>query len=414
MKNYRSEGKTLNLIAPAGGVTSGNPYIIGGIFCVAMGDADAGETFVGLVEGVAGLTKASGTTAAAGAAAYFNETSGLMETSDADDNRRIGVFAEAATSGNTNARVRLDGKSFGDGDADLESKVDKIASPVAGNMVVQTSGGGIADGDIAVSSSAVDFGDRDLACALVAETGAAESESLTIASGVITPSGDARIIVVSPEGDTDDDLDTIDATNVRTGTKLLLMASNWDAEWNITLTSNGNLDWSGFGAGAPTEFELPGWLAFVYDGTSWVPDPSAFSPMWLHMVLEGEVNAEYLDSEDGDGLSIPVMIRQQLSGATSYTLASNLDDDYRVVDVWVRALATNTGGTVKLTDGTHDITDVMTCTTEDAITHAASIDEDYAVIYDHSGELQAVPDDADSEFEICVLLAKVETGSVGA
>jgi len=125
VKNYISEGKTLTLVAPVGGVTSGTPVIIGGVFCVPMSSADAGASFVGLVCGTVGLVKASGTTAAAGAALYFNATSGLIETSDSASNRRIGVAAEALVSGSTEARVRLDGVSFGASNIDLEAKMDK-------------------------------------------------------------------------------------------------------------------------------------------------------------------------------------------------------------------------------------------------------------------------------------------------
>lgn len=141
MKNFRSEGKTLNLVAPGGGVVSGSPYIVGGIFAVAMSDADAGDTFVGLVEGNCGLTKDSATTAAAGAAAYFDSSSGLIETADSATNRRIGVWAEAGANGSTNARVRLDGVSFGASNIDLESKTDKIV-PVAPHSIATLSAAG--------------------------------------------------------------------------------------------------------------------------------------------------------------------------------------------------------------------------------------------------------------------------------
>lgn len=127
MAGYSAEGKTLVFVAPVGGVTAGTPVLIGGTFCVPITDADAGESFAGYVEGVHPMTKASGTTAAAGDPAYFDSTSGLIETADSATNRRVGVFAEAAAAGTTLCSVRQDGVSFGAGDADLESKVDKIA-----------------------------------------------------------------------------------------------------------------------------------------------------------------------------------------------------------------------------------------------------------------------------------------------
>lgn len=59
-KNYHQDGNVLDLTAPAGGVVSGNPYTIGTINCVALVDAEAGETFSAAVTGVWHLPAAGG------------------------------------------------------------------------------------------------------------------------------------------------------------------------------------------------------------------------------------------------------------------------------------------------------------------------------------------------------------------
>jgi len=47
MKNFVQPGDTLDLVAPAGGVVSGNFYPIGGLLVCAATTAAAGEIFAG-------------------------------------------------------------------------------------------------------------------------------------------------------------------------------------------------------------------------------------------------------------------------------------------------------------------------------------------------------------------------------
>ncbi|WP_110636250.1 DUF2190 family protein [Salinicola salarius] len=46
-KNFNGSGKTLTMTAPAGGVTSGIPVVIGALTLVPLDSADEGEEFVG-------------------------------------------------------------------------------------------------------------------------------------------------------------------------------------------------------------------------------------------------------------------------------------------------------------------------------------------------------------------------------
>ncbi|WJN60930.1 capsid cement protein [Pseudomonas sp. SO81] len=61
-KNYVQDGDSLTLIAPAGGVVSGNPYVIGTLAVVALVTAAAGEPFAARATGVFRLPCATGLT----------------------------------------------------------------------------------------------------------------------------------------------------------------------------------------------------------------------------------------------------------------------------------------------------------------------------------------------------------------
>lgn len=70
-KNYHQDGDVLDLIAPSGGVESGNPYAIGTLAVVALVDASAGEVFAAKATGVFWLPCATGL--AAGAAVSLKD-----------------------------------------------------------------------------------------------------------------------------------------------------------------------------------------------------------------------------------------------------------------------------------------------------------------------------------------------------
>lgn len=61
-KNYVEDGNVLTLIAPAGGVQSGVPAVIGDLVVVSLVDAAAGEPFAGKTGGVWSLPAAAGLT----------------------------------------------------------------------------------------------------------------------------------------------------------------------------------------------------------------------------------------------------------------------------------------------------------------------------------------------------------------
>lgn len=62
---------------------------------------------------------------------------------------------------------------------------------------------------------------------------------------------------------------------------------------------------------------------------------------------------------------------------------------FRIIDVLVIALATAGSGTVKITDGTNDITDAIVAATDKAVTRVGTIDDAYNEI-DPDGSLSVV------------------------
>jgi len=93
MKNYVQPGHVVTVTAPAGGVTSGDPILVGSLFGVCATDADAGAPVELAVSGVFEIPAADGATFAEGAAVYFDGT----EATDVDTDTFIGHALVTAT-----------------------------------------------------------------------------------------------------------------------------------------------------------------------------------------------------------------------------------------------------------------------------------------------------------------------------
>jgi len=106
MKNYVSDAETVTLIAPSGGVVSGQLYLIGARYVVAMTTVAETLEFAGMTRGTFGFTAAANWTA--GARAFYHVTNHTVTPTSASGLLPIGTFAQAGSSGAT-AKVVLDG-----------------------------------------------------------------------------------------------------------------------------------------------------------------------------------------------------------------------------------------------------------------------------------------------------------------
>lgn len=107
MKNYVQHGDVVTLIAPAGGVKSGAPLLVGSLFGICAYDAlEAAEVEVSLV-GVYDLAK-DGSTINQGDAVYW-DVSAAKITGTSTDNVLVGTAIVAAGGSAGAVRVRLGG-----------------------------------------------------------------------------------------------------------------------------------------------------------------------------------------------------------------------------------------------------------------------------------------------------------------
>lgn len=107
MRNFIQNGDIITLIAPTGGVASGEAFIVGSLFGVAAYAAAEGIEVETQLVGVFDLPKAAGAIAQ-GARVYFDTTAKKV-TGTAGSNKLVGAAIVAAATGDATARVRLDG-----------------------------------------------------------------------------------------------------------------------------------------------------------------------------------------------------------------------------------------------------------------------------------------------------------------
>jgi predicted RecA/RadA family phage recombinase len=109
MKNLIQPGNNLTLTAPAGGVVSGNAYLIGGLLVVAIISADAGEQFTAYSEGVCELPKEDSAAAFdEGDVAYWDDTAKEFDESAVGRYGAATVIAAAVAADKT-VKVKLFG-----------------------------------------------------------------------------------------------------------------------------------------------------------------------------------------------------------------------------------------------------------------------------------------------------------------
>jgi len=109
MKNFRHSGDSVELTAPAGGVLSGQGYVIGNRFVVATFSADAGQPFVGACQGVYRLAKDPAMATTDQQRAFWNDTTKLVKNASASGLFMIGTCEGARLAADTYQDVMLDG-----------------------------------------------------------------------------------------------------------------------------------------------------------------------------------------------------------------------------------------------------------------------------------------------------------------
>jgi predicted RecA/RadA family phage recombinase len=108
MKNYIQEGRMITVVAPAGGVASGDGVLIGALFGVASKTAAEGNTVTIATEGVFDLPKLASAVIAAGDKVAWDNTAKQVNV-PGTGLYPIGTAIEAAGNGVAKVRVRLDG-----------------------------------------------------------------------------------------------------------------------------------------------------------------------------------------------------------------------------------------------------------------------------------------------------------------
>ena len=110
MNNYIQPGDVVTLTAPYA-VASGAGMLVGSLFAVATSAAANGAKVEAKTTGVCDLAALSTDTATVGAKLYWDNTNKRLTTT-ASGNSLVGVALVDKASGETTARVRLNGVSI--------------------------------------------------------------------------------------------------------------------------------------------------------------------------------------------------------------------------------------------------------------------------------------------------------------
>ncbi len=108
MKNFDQRGDVVPFAAPSGGVVSGAPVLIGGLFVVPTKTAAVGVTFNAQVVGVVTINKTSAQAWTEGQKIYWDDGNSRAD-SDGTLGPLIGVATAVAANPTATGKVRLNG-----------------------------------------------------------------------------------------------------------------------------------------------------------------------------------------------------------------------------------------------------------------------------------------------------------------
>ena len=106
MQNFVCPGDALAVVAPAGGLVSGQATLIGNLFGVSAYTVAAGASAEIVTKGVFTLPKAATIAFSQGDKAYWDATAGAI-TSTVSTNKWVGVVTVAAVASAATVNVRL-------------------------------------------------------------------------------------------------------------------------------------------------------------------------------------------------------------------------------------------------------------------------------------------------------------------
>ena len=106
-KNYVQEGDVITLVAPYA-VSAGAGALVGSLFGIALSDVASGASGEFRIEGVFDITALSTDVATQGTKVYWDNTNKRITVTSAG-NTLVGAVTQAKASGDTTARVYLDG-----------------------------------------------------------------------------------------------------------------------------------------------------------------------------------------------------------------------------------------------------------------------------------------------------------------
>ena len=106
MKNFVQRGDTIDVIAPAGGMVSGQGVQVGSLFGYAVADKAAGELGAVEVEGVVDAKKLLTDVVAVGAKLNWDDTAKQLKVA-AGDLAAVATVIEAAGNGDQTVKVKL-------------------------------------------------------------------------------------------------------------------------------------------------------------------------------------------------------------------------------------------------------------------------------------------------------------------
>ena len=108
MDNYIGKGERITITGPSGGLSAGDPYVVGNIPCVACVDIAEGETGAAMTTGIFGftldaddLTTSGGLAIIAGDKIYYDASETPKLNVCASGNTLFGYALEGVTKGTT-------------------------------------------------------------------------------------------------------------------------------------------------------------------------------------------------------------------------------------------------------------------------------------------------------------------------